>query len=528
MGDRTAAKTTTGKAAPQAAAAGTPKTDDGGTKAAKPGAKPGDGDGKLAELGATAAAVGAKAAKLKIKYRPVDSLVPYARNARTHSAAQVSQLAGSIREFGFTNPVLLDGAEGILAGHGRVLAAQALGFKQVPTIDLAHLTPAQRRAYVIADNQLALKAGWNEELLALALGELNELDYDLAVIGFSDAELARALEAGRQTKGQTDPDAMPPKRATVISRTGDIWRCGRHRIVCGDATSADDWAALEVERPSLVFTSPPYGVGDGARLRDHYVPGRATRKSLYRTSDDDPKKWLELMGVWTELALKACDCVVCNVQMLAANKRHMVQWLADFSDHLVDVVVWDKKSGPPQMHENILTNAFEWIFILSNKPDASRAIPLGNFHAIESNIVRVSPQQKFLADDHGAVMPVSLAQWIIDVIGARAISIIDPFLGAGTTMIAAEIAGRACSGLEIDPAYVDTAVERWQTFAGEAATLDSSGHTFNEVARERRPEGGRDARTEKGEPESGGSAGEPDDGDRGRGQTAAADAAADA
>lgn len=200
--------------------------------------------------------------KPQIEHLPLDALVPYARNSRTHSPEQIAQVAASIREFGFTNPVLIDGEGGIIAGHGRVMAARQFGLSEVPCIRLAHLTDAQKRAYVIADNKLALNAGWDDALLALELRELAEMDFDLRLTGFDDDEISKLLdlELG-EGEGQGDADAVPEVRPDPISRPGDVWALGRHRVMCGDSTDeASAFLLLEGQQTDMVFTDPPYGV----------------------------------------------------------------------------------------------------------------------------------------------------------------------------------------------------------------------------------------------------------------------------
>jgi DNA modification methylase len=258
---------------------------------------------------------------------------------------------------------------------------------------------------------------------------------------------------------------------------------GGHRIVCGDSTDAAVWTALALPARAAVFTSPPYGVGKTG-LRDHHVPGRRSnpRKSLYAEHNDDPREWLALMKSWTENALRHCPAVICNMQMLARNKRAMVDWMMEFASNIVDVVVWDKIAGPPQMQPNILTNAFEWIFILSSAENASRrAIPFSKFHGTKSNIVRIEPKGgNDYAATHRAVMPVALAQWAVELM-PRASAIVDPFAGSGTTVIAAEMTGRRAYAVELSPAYVDVAVERWQQFSGLVA-VRHDGVLFSEAS----------------------------------------------
>ena len=205
---------------------------------------------------------------LQIAWRPLGELIPYARNPRTHSDAQVAQIAASIREFGWTNPVLVDGANGIIAGHGRVLAARKLGLERVPVIELAHMSEAQKRAYVLADNQLALNAGWDEALLRLELADLSELGFDLGLIGFGEGELERLL-AGDSRTGLTEDDDAPALPEQAITRPGDLWVLGEHRLLCGDATVlADVERVLDGQLADMTFTDPPYNVDYGSSAKD--------------------------------------------------------------------------------------------------------------------------------------------------------------------------------------------------------------------------------------------------------------------
>src|ERR1051326_8428712 len=219
-------------------------------------------------------------------YKParVTDLVPYARNARTHTDAQVAQIAASIREFGFTNPVLVDGDRGVIAGHGRLLAARKLGMSEVPTIELAHLTPAQKRAYALADNRLALSAAWDEDMLRIELGDLQADGFDLELTGFDPDEIATFMI--EHTGGLTDPDQVPETPERPVSRLGDVWRLGRHRLVCGDSTDAEVvQLALCGVRPLLMVTDPPYGV--------EYDPMKARSGSVARgvVLNDDRADW---------------------------------------------------------------------------------------------------------------------------------------------------------------------------------------------------------------------------------------------
>ena len=409
-----------------------------------------------------------KTDKRTIEYVGTSSLTPYARNSRTHSPQQVKQIAASIKEFGFTNPVLIDEANGIIAGHGRVMAADHLQLAEVPCIRLSYLTETQKRAYVIADNKLALNAGWDEELLNIELTDLHDDGFDVGTIGFEADELSDLM--GYNDKEVVE-DEVPEPPAEPITKPGDLWVLGEHRLLCGDSTKAEDVDRLMAGgKADLCFTSPPYGAGNVAKLRDHYVRGAVQRESFYDQHEDDPESWPSLMAGWYDAFRPVSECVVCNVQMLADNKRALVAWLAERAADLCDVIVWDKINSAPQMAANVLSNAFEFCFVFGG--NASRAIPFADFHGTLSNMLRLDPKGKNdQADKHRAVFPVELPAWFIQTLCKKARSVVDPFCGTGTTLIAAEQLGRKCYGMEISPAYCDVIVKRWETLTGKKAVL---------------------------------------------------------
>lgn len=414
----------------------------------------------------------------RIERRSVESLVPYARNSRTHSDAQVAQIAASMREWGWTNPVLIDERGGLIAGHGRVLAARNLGVKEVPCIVARGWSEAQKKAYVIADNQLALNAGWDNDMLKLEMADLQLADFDMGLIGFDQDALDALLAEDGTAEGLTDADEIPDVLAAAISQPGDIWVLGKHRIMCGDSTDAGSVALLtNGEKCDLCFTSPPYGAGNVAKIRDHYVRGAEKMESFYDQHDDAPDKWGDLMHGWYVVARQFCGVIVCNVQMLADNKVAMVEFLHAVRGELCDVVVWDKSHGAPQMKYNVMNNAFEFIFIIGG--NGSRSVPFAQFHGNIQNVVRFDPKGKNdYAEMHRAVMPVDLALWAIRDLCSKAMSVYEPFSGSGTTIIAAEQTGIRCYAMEISPAYVDVAVRRWQAFTGQVATLEATGEPF--------------------------------------------------
>ncbi len=279
------------------------------------------------------------APKVELERRPVSALVPYARNSRTHSDAQVAQIAGSIREFGFTNPILIDEKDSIIAGHGRVLAARKLGMADVPVVVLDHLTDDQKRAYIIADNKLALNAGWDEETLRAELEALGADNFDLSVIGFDDEELAALFN--RPKSGLTDPDDAPEAPANPVSELGDVWLLGSHRLVCGDCTDADVVAeALSGVRPHLMVTDPPYGVmldpswRDRAGVNTMGKSGKGGSHYMHSGRDDTEARW---DAVWA-LAPVEVFYVWCASGRIVEVHAALTDAGFDVRQHLV----WDK------------------------------------------------------------------------------------------------------------------------------------------------------------------------------------------
>ena len=411
-----------------------------------------------------------------------DQLLANPLNWRTHPKEQVDALEGLLREVGWVQRVIVNRTTGhIVDGHARVELALRRSESAVPVL-YVELTEAEERLVLAALDPIGGLAGKDAAVLDELLQGVHTEDPALQEL--LDSLAGESASIGG-TDGLTDPDDAPELQAEPVTKPGDVWECGRHRIVCGDSTSAEAWAALRVGESAVTFTSPPYGAGNVAKLRDHYVPGAKNRESFYAGHDDDPAKWLDLMNGWSSMALAHCGAVVCNVQMLADNKRDMVRWMAAHVDHLVDVVIWDKGSGAPQMQSNVLTNCFEFLFVLSRESGASRSVPFADFHGNIRNVVGVDPRGKNdFADVHRAVMPVDLVSWVIDLC-KKAREFVDPFGGTGTTMIACEKSGRDSRLIEIDGRYVDVAVRRWQAFTGKAATLESDGRTFDEVEAER-------------------------------------------
>ena len=398
---------------------------------------------------------------------PLDRLIPHARNARTHSEAQVAQIAGSIAEFGFVNPVLVGDDGIIVAGHGRILAARKLGLTEAPVIVLSHLTPTQRRALMIADNQIATNAGWNDEMLAAELTALRDENVDLGLLGFDDDDLDRLLaEAGDEAEAA---DEAPPLPVEPVSRPGDLWICGEHRVLCGDATVlADVETALGGELADMCFTDPPYNVNYANSAKDK-------RKGKNRPILND--------ALGADFGALLYDASVNILTMtkgaiyicMSSSELDVLQKaFREAGGKWSTFVIWAKntftlgRSDYQRQYEPIL---YGW------KDGADHywcgARDQGDVWFIDK------PAKN---DLHPTMKPIELVERAIRNSSKSRDIVLDLFGGSGTTMIAAERAGRRARLVELDPKYVDVIVQRWQDLTGQSATLDVSGKPFGEMA----------------------------------------------
>ena len=404
----------------------------------------------------------AKAAQIKwpadaIERRKVSALIPYARNARTHSDAQVAQIAASIKEWGWTNPILIDPEGGIIAGHGRVMAARKLGMEDVPCMTATGWTEAQKKAYILADNQLALNAGWDTELLKVEIGELSAEGFDLGLIGFGDDFLAGLLNVG--TEGLTDPDDVPEPPADPVTVLGDVYVLGKHRLVCGDSTNADDVAkALNGVAPHLMVTDPPYGVEYDADFRNGIKRADGsivTARAVGKVMNDDRADWRE---AW---ALFPGD--VAYVWCASLHIHTVADSLIESGFDLRASIIWAKN----QMA--IGRGDYHW----QHEPCwyAVRKGRKGHYNGDrkQTTIWNIDKPRKS-ETGHSTQKPVECMKRPIINNSSPGQAIYDPFLGSGTTLIACEMEGRACHGLELSPAYCDVIVKRWEDFTGQKAT----------------------------------------------------------
>lgn len=385
---------------------------------------------------------------LSVTYRSIDSLTPYERNARTHSLDQIQKIANSIEDFGFTNPVLLDGNNGVIAGHGRVAAARMLGMREVPCIELAHLSDAKKRAYILADNRLALDAGWDVSLLTVELRELKVDDFDLSLTGFDQAELDMYLaEPMEPDEGEGEGPAEEPE-GDPVSKPGDVWLCGNHVIGCGDASDITFVESLTNGiKPDLVYCDPPYGIGEAAGKNK-------SRSNIAKSKDygnDDWDNQIPYDAIQTAMALS--DKVVLWGGNYFADKLPPSScWL-----------VWDKENGDNDFADCELA----W----TSFPKAVRMFKFRWQGMLQGDMankeVRVHPTQK----------PVALHTWAFDLLDAGPF-VVDLFGGSFSTLIACEKTGRRCVSLDITPRYVDAGVRRWQELAGTHAVHATTGEVF--------------------------------------------------
>ena len=425
----------------------------------------------------------------QIVERNITSLKPYAANARTHSKQQVKQIAASLERFGFTNPVLISDEGEIIAGHGRVEAAKSLGWKAVPTIALSHLSATERRAYVLADNKLALNAGWDRDVLAIELQALVDLDFEVELTGFSLAEIDLVLDEA----SDADPDGIDAAEDEVafatgkpVSRQGDLWHLGRHRLLCGDARSSIDFEALlGSEQSDLVFTDPPYNVAI-----DGNVCGLGAvkhREFAFASGEMSETQFTEFLTV--TLGNAAAMMRDGAIAFMCMDWRHMGELLAagkaSFTE-LKNLVVWNKTNGGMGA---FYRSKHELIFVYKQGTAAhTNSFGLGETGRYRTNVWDYAGISSIGANRseelamHPTVKPVALIADAIRDCSRRGEIILDCFGGSGSTLIAAEKTGRCARLIEYDPLYCDTIIRRWERLTGKRATLAVTHETFETLA----------------------------------------------
>jgi DNA modification methylase len=407
----------------------------------------------------------------RIEIWPIEKLIPYARNPRTHSDAQVKQIAASIAEFGFVNPVLVDSGAGILAGHGRLLGAQALTLKEVPVIVLDHLTPAQRRAYLIADNKLAELAGWDEGLLRMELKDLELEDFDLGVIGFSDEELRELLaDQDEPTPGLTDEDAVPEPPERPVTVAGDLWVLGKHRVLCGDATDLEAVRRLiEGEHADLVFTDPPYNVD-----YEGYTADKLTIKGDRMRPAEFDRFLRGAFASYRATVKPGASMYVCHASSVQREFQNALE-AAGFDVRCQ--IIWAK-------------NTFAWghgRYKFQHEPIfychvAKQKDP---WYGDKSQSTLWQEKKPAANRLHPTMKPVELIERALVNSSKGGDCVLDLFGGSGSTLIACERRNRHARLMELDPKYADVIVKRWQEYTGGHAVLAADDRSFDEVAAER-------------------------------------------
>ena len=450
----------------------------------------------------------------KIQQCPIDKLIPYARNARTHSAEQVAQVAASMREFGFTSPILIDGDSGVIAGHARLLAARKLGLTEVPVIVLDHLTAAQKRAYVLVDNQLALNAGWDEEMLAAELMALTEDEFDLELLGFDDEELRRLIkDIDQDATGGSDEDVTSEPPLEPVTRAGDLWLIGKHRLICGDCRDeATVGQLLDGRQANVAITSPPYASQREYDATSGFTPippadystwFREVAANIHSVLSPDGSYFLNIKehAEGGERSLYVKDLVL-------AHKR---QWGWRF----VDEFCWrNTANGVPGGWPNRFKNAWEPVFHFtrserikfrpeavshesedvvvyspgnSTAPSGSGLLGCGADKvaglARPSNVIEVKAEGG--QGEHSAPFPRALVEFFVNAFSDPGDLVFDPFLGSGTSMAAAYVLGRIGCGCEISPAYCDVILRRMQSLTGLEPVLAATGQSFSQAAQKR-------------------------------------------
>ena len=413
--------------------------------------------------------------KLQIVYKNVDDLIPYARNAKIHDENNINLIAGSIKSFGFNNPVLLDGENGIIAGHGRVLASKKLGIKQIPTIELQGLSDAEKRAYIIADNRLTEKSEWDKEVLSLELQDLNELGIDLNTIGFNDEDLNNIIQ---EETPEVVEDEFSEQIETPKSVKGDIWILGEHRLMCGDSTSENDVKALmQDEKADMVFTDPPYNVavGDKNKVLNQFQPSNRITENIandkFKTDEEISEKlWLP---AFTNMYQNSKDECSIYVTMPQGGTHMMMMMMHKACWNVKHELIWVKNS--PTFSMGRLDYDYQHEPILYGWKKSHNFYGKGKYN---KSIWTIDKPKK--CDLHPTMKPIELLENALLNSSVKNNIVLDLFGGSGTTLIACEQLGRKARLMELDEHYVDVIIQRWQKLTNkEAVRID--GVKYNDL-----------------------------------------------
>jgi hypothetical protein len=398
---------------------------------------------------------------------PISSVVPWPKNPRGIKTKDFDRLKKQIKKLGEYKPLIAYRENGhyvVLGGNMRLRAYQELGIQEVEISIIKPKSEAQKIEYALSDND---RVGYYEEeaLAELVYPHIKDID-----LGEFKVDLGEPIDL-KQVVERYGPDIddgadeVPEVDDTpAVTKTGDLFTLGRHRVMCGDSTKAEDVARLmRGEKADLCFTSPPYALGKSVALSGNKA--MSAKKNAYANHSDDAESWAALMDGWYEASIPFCASWVVNVQPLAGNKRALVSWMAKHADRLVDIATWDKGHAAPPAAQGVMASRYEWLVILAGM-DATRVVPFSSWLGTVQSVYSGPPQRhNDYSEIHAATMPIHLAEWVQKVLCDKATSVLDPFLGSGTTLIAAEKLNRTCYGMEIDPKYCDVIIKRYCDYA---------------------------------------------------------------
>ncbi len=402
----------------------------------------------------------------KLELVPIEVLVPYQKNSRTHSDEQVKQIAASIKEFGFTQPILIDGARGIIAGHGRLMAAKLLGLTEVPVVMLDHLSDAQKRAYIIADNKLALNAGWDEQILAAEMADLKDLEFDLSLVGFSDEELDDLFRDADEVLAPGDAEDVPEPRPDPKVVKGEVYILGKHRLLCGDSTVLTDVEKLmNGAKADLIITDPPYNVTYTGKTKDALT--------IQNDSMGAADFYQFLYDVYTNLYAVTDDGAGIYVFHADSEGSNFRKAMVDAGFKLAQCCIWVKNSlvmGRQDYHWQHEPVLYGWKDTAAHRWYSDRKqTTLWNFN------------RPTRSGEHPTMKPIDLIEYPLNNSSKRGDNVLDLFGGSGSTLIACEKNARSCYTMELDPVYCQVILDRWQKFSGKKATREEDNKPWDEI-----------------------------------------------
>lgn len=396
-------------------------------------------------------------------------LIPYSNNPKEHPEEQIDEIASSIKSYGFIQPIVTDGEQEIIIGHGRLQAAKKLGLEQVPVIKHDELTEAEAKALRLADNKIA-ESGWQDEKLAVELEQLTEEnDFEELITGFNEDELSEYLDSLTDEEDLEEPETEDPEKIETDIQEGEVFKLGQHRLMCGDATNEEHVKTLmDGKEAAITFTSPPYNLGDTESLSGN----TNFEDSKYKNQDDNftPEQWKELVKNSIDTIKPFSQYQFYNIQQLAPNKRVFIDLLADYRDNFADMIIWDKQTTAPARGANVMNSCFEYIIILGEE-SANRAIDTAQLMDASNkidNVIRAQGQKNNeYSEHHAATFPLHLPEHIIKNFTKRGDVVIDNFAGTGTTLIAAEQLDRKAYCIDLEPEYCQIIINRWEELTGK-------------------------------------------------------------